>query len=396
MIGLVFRNFQYRRRRTALTVLGISLGSTLIVSFLLLGQGLETAVAERMRSFGSDLIFVFPGKENNPFAGMFGGSELRDKDVDALKSVEGIRIVLPMQTRTLKAALDGEEKAILIHGSPWMETEILYRESQGFGIAEGYWPTREDAKEVVAGSTAAAWRFRRPLTVSDELVIRGRRYRVAGIFKPTGDAANDAMIYFSQREFRRLTGDTTGVRAIILKVGTGYDLNAVADSAKATLSRQRGIGDFAILTPDKALRLVGNVLDTVRIVLGGLAAVALLVGGVGVMNTMFTAVLERTREIGIMKALGAAESKILTMFLLEAGLYGATGGVIGSLASLAIAKVAEAASGATGGLALLSVEIDPLVILGSLSFTFVLGALFGVVPAWQAARLLPTEALRYE
>ncbi|MEK9152871.1 MAG: ABC transporter permease, partial [Patescibacteria group bacterium] len=362
MITLVFRNFQYRRRRAALTVLGISLGSTLIISFLLLGRGLEAAVARRMQSFGSDLIFVFPGKENNPFLSVFGGRELRDKDVDVLKNVGGIRVVLPMQTKNLRATLDGEEKAILIHGSPWRETEILYRESQGFGVAEGYWPTSEDAKEVVAGSTAAAERFRRPMRVGDELIVRGQRFRVAGVFKPTGDAANDAMIYFSRREYRRLTGESNGVRAVIIKVGAGYDLNRVAEAAKAALAKQHGIGDFTILTPDKALRLVGGVLDTIRIVLGGLAAVALLVGGVGVMNTMFTAVLERTREIGVLKALGATDAMVSSMFLLEAGLYGATGGVIGSLAATIIAKGAEAASAMGGGPGLLSVSVDPLVI----------------------------------
>lgn len=395
MIRLIAANLRHRRRRMALTVLGIVIGTTLIMTLLFLSQGLRRAVASQLQSFGGDLIFVFPGKEDNPFVGLVGRLELRDKDVNAIRGVSGVRAVLPMQSKTVTVGFDGEEKTALLHGSPWEETRVLFEESRGFGLTAGTWPARDDLPLAVLGSEIAATRFHRPFAVGDVFTLKGRRFEVAGILKSTGFSDDDSFIYVSLERYRRATGDVAGVRGVIVKTEPGLDPEAVAGDIKERLLRQKGIEDFVVLTSDKAMNIVGDVLGVMQAVLGGIAAVALLVGGVGIMNTMFTAVLERTREIGVLMAVGATRRKILAIFLAEAGMLGAVGGAAGAgLASL-LAKIAEAVARAKN-FPFLTVDLDPLVIAGVLAFTFAVGTLFGAVPAWQASRLRPTEALRYE
>lgn len=181
----------------------------------------------------------------------------------------------------------------------------------------------------------------------------------------------------------------------IAKVESGMEVKGVARDVEYELERRRGSGEFTVFTSDSALEIVGSVLGVVQLVLGAFAAVALIVGGVGIMNTMFTSVLERTREVGIMKALGATDRSILALFLGEAGLLGAIGGGLGIAVSYAFAKTIEFAA-ASRDLSILQIDFDPLVVVGTLVFTFVIGSIFGAIPAVRASRLRPTEALRYE
>lgn len=394
MFSLAFKNLAHRRRRSALTILGIALGTTLILTLMLLGSGMERAVSERMASFGSDLIVVTPGKESEIFSSFGGKAKIRDRDVSAVRSVEGVRLVAPASMTSFKVDYRGEAKSSIVMGTPWAESKILFGESQGFTISEGRWPDREEANEVVLGALVANKTFRQQVRLNDGVEIRGRRFVVAGIFKPTGDTGDDSGIYVSFEQLRRMTGGT-GASMVYVKSAAGYEPSAVAAAIRAKLSRQPGIGDFTVMTSTEAVNLIGDILGIIGIVLGSIAAVALVVGGVGVMNTMFTAVMERTREIGVYKAIGATDRQVLSIFLTEAALLGALGGVIGAVVAWGLAKAAELAARAAGSAAL-SVAFEPVTFVLVVLFSAGLGTLFGAMPAWQAARLRPTEALKYE
>ena len=157
-----------------------------------------------------------------------------------------------------------------------------------------------------------------------------------------------------------------------------------------------GDEDFEIQTPEQFAEAFGVVLDMVQIVLIGIASIALLVGGFGMMNTMYTAVLQRTREIGIMKAIGARNEHILYLFLVESGLYGFFGGLIGIVLGIGFAKLVELAFIVAVGPAFLSIKIDWLLVIGTLIFSFLIGVLSGIAPARRASKLNPVDSLRYE
>lgn len=395
MFLLILRNLRYRRLRSYLTVLGVVIGAALILSLFFLGEGMKRAIAGQLQQFGSDLIYIFPGKEDNPLVGMFSGQTLRDKDVEIVNEVPGVAAAMAMNTATIKASFQGEEKSILLHGSPWRETNLLFTSSQGLRFAAGGWPTKDHLPEIVLGHHAAQGRFQSSIQLGDTMIVRGRRFEVKGVLQEVGDPASDAMVYMSLDRFRVVTGRRTGVNSAAVKVGLGYAPEEVAAEIKASLRRQKGIDNFVVLTAEKASNVIGGILSIVQIVVSAIAAVALLVGGVGILNSMYTAVLERTREVGVMKALGATARKILSLFLLESAVLGAVGGVLGVLLGGGAAQVAAFIM-QRSGLVLMEVEFKPMIIIFVLAFASCLGALFGAWPAWRAARLKPTEALRYE
>ena len=157
-----------------------------------------------------------------------------------------------------------------------------------------------------------------------------------------------------------------------------------------------GEEDFSIQTPEQFMESFAVILDIVQIVLIGIAAIALLVGGIGIMNTMYTAVLQRTREIGIMKAIGARNSHIMYLFLVESGLYGFFGGLIGVTLGIGFAKIVELIFVQVVGPAFLVIEIDWILVIGTLIFSFLIGILSGIAPAKRASKLNPVDSLRYE
>lgn len=394
---LTLKGIRYRPVRSWLTILGIVIGIMLVVVIFSLSSGIQSAISKNLQMFGSDLITIFPGKETNPLAGLLGGQKFRESDLMDLENIEGVKFVVPLETGTLNVEYKGEKKSIIVHGAPWKGLIEVFEKSQGFGLEEGRWPQSDQSKEVVMGYLTFNKLFKNKVRVGDEIIVKSKRMKVVGFVSEVGNQTDDNTLYISLSIFRELTGSKSGARFAFVKAVPGADINLVARQVRFRLSKQEVVRDFTVLTPEKAERLIGNVLSIVELSLIIIALISLVVGAVGIMNTMYTSVLERTKQIGVMKAIGASNDSILSLFLIESGMIGLVGGILGIIFGVALAYVIGAAASNFGVRGLFSfASLDLFGFLVILIITFITGVVSGVLPARTASRMEPAEALRYE
>lgn len=393
--ALSLRNIKHRELRSWLTILGIVIGIALIASIVSLGKGLEQTVLQQLRKFGSDMIYIVPGEGDDTLLGILGGGSFREKEVDELEKVEGASLIVPFDVSFVTVEFKGEEQSTLIHASPIKETKEIYTESRGFGVESGGWPDKEGSQEILLGYKIATEKFREEIFIGDEVRIKGKKFRIVGILSEIGSAEDDNAVYMSVENLEKIMGRKASYMSIIAIVRPGYDTAAVAEDIRYRLREERGSADFTVLTPEKTEELVGDVIAAIQLGIMFIALFSIVIGGIGVMNTMYTSVLERRREIGIMKAIGATDGDILAIFMIESGVIGAIGGVVGLLIGVGLAKVVEIGA-VKSGFKFLKIYVAPEFILGALAFAFILGVIAGTLPARQAAKLNPSEALRYE
>ncbi|NIA10737.1 MAG: FtsX-like permease family protein, partial [Nitrospiraceae bacterium] len=216
-----------------------------------------------------------------------------------------------------------------------------------------------------------------------------------GIMGEIGNRNDDSAIYMSLDDAERLFDVSDEYDTFFVKIKEGSDVDDVANRIRDRLEDEHGEEDFTVMTAAQMTEMVGSILSAVSAVLIGIGAISLLVGGVGIMNTMYTSVVERTREIGIYKALGAENNTILTLFLVESGLIGIFGGVIGIVLGFGLARVVEMI-GREMGVGLLHAWVSWELVVFALLFSFSIGILAGFLPARSAAKMNPVDALRHE
>jgi len=394
---LTFKGIRYRTLRSWLTILGIVIGIMLVVIIFALSGGIQKAVRDTLQMFGSDLVVIFPGKETNPLVGFLGGQKFREKDLMALENIEGIDFVIPMDVAMMNVEFKGEKKSVMIHAAPWKRYSEVLESSQGVNLAQGRWPLSDQVNETVLGYLTAKSLFKKNVWPGDEIIIKSKRMKVVGTITEIGSQMDDNVIFVSLEIFRNLTGNRGGTGTALVKLKSGADINLVTRQIKFQLGKQEVVRDFSVLTPEKADKLVGNVLSIVELVLIIIAFISLIVGAVGIMNTMYTSVLERTRQIGVMKAIGATYDNILSLFLIESGMIGLFGGLLGILLGLLSAYGIGAVVARMGIRGIFSWSaVDYYGLFAVLLITFITGVIAGILPARQAAKMEPAQALRYE
>jgi putative ABC transport system permease protein len=215
-----------------------------------------------------------------------------------------------------------------------------------------------------------------------------------------GNPEDDKNIYIPMKGAQELFDIKDEYITAIVKVKPNYETEKVAEDIEDALRKDRGLDegeeDFQVQSLEQMMEATGIVLDAVQWVVIGIALISLFVGGIGIMNTMYTSVLERTQEVGVMKAVGARNTDILLLFLIESGTIGMVGGGVGCLIGIAISKGFEYIAVSQFDIVLIKASITPELILGALAFSFLIGSISGGLPARQAAQLKPVDALRYE
>jgi len=381
-------------------MIGVVIGIFLIMSLLSLSQGIEKAVLQQLRMMGKDIIIVMPGDITDITTAMAGGMELSEDDIEAIKKTEGVSVVVPMTYRGEAIRYAGEKKTVLVTGVPWEETLKVLKSDMGWDLKQGRWPV-SGKREICIGSLVPEEIFR-GMRIGAQINLRGRNFEVTGILKSLGSKQDDSQVYLDLDIFRQITGERTGAKVVMAKIESGYSADEVTENIKEKLEesrkRRRGEGDlpsYAVLSSEKMGDIVGSIMGLVQLIVIGFASIAIVVGGIGIMNTMYTSVRERIREIGIMKAVGARNRSIVAIFLVESGIFGLFGGIGGTILGLGLAKAVEIYF-QIHPIFFLEASITPQLILFGLTFSFLVGCVSGYLPARSAAKFNPAEALRYE
>ena len=398
---LALKNLRRRKLRSWLTVIGIVISVAIIFVLISLSVGLRDAIDEQFKALGSDKFFIMPkGQAGAPGSG--GAVTLTTEDVKAVEKVRGVRAVTYIVAGNAKVEFNKQTRYFMIAGIPLdKDARAVFVESTSIKIDEGRMIDIGDSEKVMIGyDYKYSSVFSKEVHSGSTIKINGASFKVVGIMARIGNPSDDRNIIMPMNDFKTLFNSGDRVDQIVVQVSSGENISDVAERTREKLVRFRQVTDktqdFIITTPEELLASFGTILNIITGFLVGVAAISLLVGGIGIANTMYTSVLERTREIGTMKAVGAKNSDILLIFLIESGLIGLVGGLIGLGLGYGAAKAVEYIAVTQLNTTLLQAASPLWLVAGCLAFGFIIGSVSGVAPAWQAARVKPVDALRYE
>ncbi len=396
LVVLAVRNILNRRRRSWLTIIGIFIGIAAVVALVSMGQGLNQAVVGEFERIGADKVFVTPGGDPTTSFTQ-SASALGTSDLDAVRRTRGVDDAGGALFRSARVEYRDQSAFTTVIGLP-AGSELL-QESFAFEVEDGRMIRDTDRSGAVIGSRVADGIFDEEVDLRRKVSFAGNEFRVVGILEATGDTQIDAAVIVPYDRAQELFDAGDVYDYVVARQQPGFEPEEVQENIERELRNERGLDegdeDFTVSTPQDILGSFQSILGIIQAIVVGIASISLLVGGVGIMNTMYTAVTERTREIGVMKAVGAEDRQVLTLFMLESGMIGLLGGVMGVLLGLGISQAFVYAARQFSALPL-EASIDPVLIAGSLLFAFLVGTISGTLPARNAAKLDPVDALRYE
>ncbi|WP_165219412.1 ABC transporter permease [Affinirhizobium pseudoryzae] len=395
-VRLAWRAISRNLLRSFLTVLGVVIGVAAVIAMVTVGNGTTAQVRQELSRLGTNTLFVRPGQWG-PGRASTEAKRFNDSDVVAIRDqMTGLRAVAPINRSTATVIAGGQNRSTSIIGTT---NDYLVAQDWTLALGREFLPSEERGTAAcIIGQTV-----RRELFGSADPV--GLTIRVGNVACPVigvlttkgqsgmGDDQDDTVLMPLKLHQRRLGGTTT-ISSITLSAENGVSTAKVQADVESLLRERRRIAigkddDFSVNDMTQIASAMTGTTTLLTGLLGAVAAVSLLVGGIGIMNIMLVSVTERTREIGIRLAIGALEGQVLTQFLVEAVMLSVFGGVTGILAGLGLAY---------GVVSLLNVPFvaSPTIIAVAFAFSALIGVVFGYFPARRAAQLNPTEALRHE
>lgn len=400
LIQEIYTAVTVNKSRTGLTVLGIVIGIASVIIMVAIGQGTQTAIKENIQAIGSNLLIIRPGSQQGPGSPVQGAQgsaqSLVIEDVAILEALPAVQAVAPeAQARGRQVTAEGKNTNTSVTG-----VTAAYPSVRNVQLAEGmfFTPAQERAlaKVAVLGPDVVAELFPNAEPVGKKVRIGSVDFTVIGVTVAkggTGFGSSDDVIYVPVTTAQQFLTGSKYLSNISVQIKTDEDMTAAGDSVKTALSAAHGIAagetaDFSLLNQADIVATASTVTGTLTMLLGAVAGISLVVGGIGIMNMMLTSVTERTREIGLRKSIGARGRDIRLQFLFEAVVLTFVGGILGIFWGVVIASLLNRSG--------ISAEISVNSMLLAFGVSAIIGIVFGYYPASRAARLNPIVALRYE
>jgi putative ABC transport system permease protein len=398
--SLAIGNLRHRGLRSWLTMLGIFIGIAAVVSLITMGQGLEAAITGQFGTLSVDTLTIQNKGTGFGPPGSTVVEKLNNHDLEIIKSVNGIDKVVPRLIRV------GSLEYNKISGFGYaadipMEKDLanwIY-ESSGAKVAEGKLIYSEDKGKVLLGNYfLTTQEFEKPFMVGKQVLINGQPFEIAGILEKSSSFTLNTVVLVMHDDLQNLLEIKDEYDLIVVQVKDKNKIEDISQEIERKLRKDRNekIGEetFSVETPLQTLSSVKDILNIVNLIVIGIAAISLFVGGVGIANTMYTSVVERTREIGIMKAIGGQNKDVLLIFLIEAGLLGLIGGIIGASIGISIALTVSLVAAQYLGENIFKITISYPLLIGAIAFSFFVGVISGILPAIQASKLKVVDAIR--
>ena len=404
---LAFKNVRKRGIRSWLTILGIFLGIAAMVSLISLGTGLHDAIVGQFGALDADKLLVQNAGTGLGPPGSTAVKKLTENDLNLIKSVSDIEFAIPRLIRIVKVDFDKKIEFHNVGSAPNNKEELdVIHDFLNAEISTGKLLTATDRGKVVIGGGIAEINYNKDsskssnekIRVGQQLLIQGESFEVAGILKKNGSFVTNRIILMPEENVRKILKINDEIDMIVVQVNDEKKLQTVAANLERKLRQERkqtlGEEDFSVQTPVQSVSAISTILDVIKIIVSGIAAISLLVGGIGIANTMYASVLERRKEIGVMKSIEAQNKDILSIFLIEAALLGLVGGIIGTLIGLSLAFGVSAIVSSAGSGMNLNITLSIPLLIFAITFSLFMGIISGIVPALNASKLNPVEALR--
>ncbi|MBI2542194.1 ABC transporter permease [Candidatus Woesearchaeota archaeon] len=395
------KNLRNRGLRSWLTMIGIFIGIAAVVSLIGLGEGLRLAIMSQFGFLGPDVLSV--QASGLAFAGPPGSAvsnPLSDDLVPKIEKVNGVESSFARYLESSTIEFNDKQKIVIVISVPEGETRKIFETMVNLKVEDGRLLKNGDSRKVVIGNDFKQDdEFGKSVKVGDRILVKDITFEVVGILEKKGSFVFDNNVFMNEGSMIDILGtEKEKVDVIAVKVKDQSRIAEIKSNMEELLRKERNVEkgeeDFQVQSPQQTLEALNSTLFAVQLFVYIIAAISLAVGGIGIMNTMYTSVLERTKEIGIMKSIGAKNSAIFTIFFIESGFLGMVGGIIGLIIGMSLAYGVSALGRIFLGSDLIQASIPLWLIFLALSISFLLGSMFGVLPAYRASKLNPVDSLR--